>query len=43
MPLREALARLSPVAKAIAVLTDERTAWMTGNVICFDGGEDKVG
>ena len=28
------------VAKAIAALSDERLAWMTGNVIGIDGGED---
>jgi NAD(P)-dependent dehydrogenase (short-subunit alcohol dehydrogenase family) len=28
------------VARAIAALTDERLAWMTGNVIGVDGGED---
>ena len=28
------------VAKAIAALADERLAWMTGNVIGVDGGED---
>jgi enoyl-[acyl-carrier protein] reductase III len=27
------------LAKAIATLSDERTAWMTGNVIRVDGGE----
>ncbi len=30
------------VAQAIAVLMDERTHWMTGNVIRVDGGEDIV-
>jgi NAD(P)-dependent dehydrogenase (short-subunit alcohol dehydrogenase family) len=30
------------VAKAIAAFSDERTAWMTGNVIGIDGGEDVV-
>ncbi len=28
------------VARAIAALCDERPAWMTGNVIGVDGGED---
>ena len=28
------------VARAIAALSDERLAWMTGNVIGVDGGED---
>jgi NAD(P)-dependent dehydrogenase (short-subunit alcohol dehydrogenase family) len=28
------------VARAIAALSDERTAWITGNVIGVDGGED---
>ncbi len=28
------------VAKAIAALSDTRLAWMTGNVIGVDGGED---
>jgi NAD(P)-dependent dehydrogenase (short-subunit alcohol dehydrogenase family) len=28
------------VAKAIAVLSDERTQWITGNVIGVDGGEE---
>jgi enoyl-[acyl-carrier-protein] reductase (NADH) len=28
------------VARAIVALSDERTAWMTGNVIGVDGGED---
>ena len=31
------------VAQAIAVLSDERTHWITGNVIGVDGGEDVVG
>ncbi|MDZ7344215.1 MAG: SDR family oxidoreductase [candidate division KSB1 bacterium] len=31
------------VAKAIALLTDERSQWITGNVIGVDGGEDIVG
>jgi NAD(P)-dependent dehydrogenase (short-subunit alcohol dehydrogenase family) len=31
------------VAKAIAVLSDERLYWMTGNVIGIDGGEDLTG
>ena len=31
------------VAKAIAALSDERTYWITGNVIGVDGGEDIVG
>ncbi|MSQ26231.1 MAG: SDR family oxidoreductase [Dehalococcoidia bacterium] len=31
------------VARAIACLADERTAWITGNVIGVDGGEDIVG
>jgi enoyl-[acyl-carrier protein] reductase III len=30
------------VAKAIAALMDDRTHWMTGNVIRVDGGEDIV-
>ncbi|MBI3978732.1 MAG: SDR family oxidoreductase [Chloroflexi bacterium] len=30
------------VARAIAVLADARTAWLTGNVINVDGGEDIV-
>lgn len=30
------------VAKAIVAFSDERTAWMTGNVIGIDGGEDIV-
>ena len=30
------------VARAIAVLADENTYWMTGNVIGVDGGEDIV-
>jgi NAD(P)-dependent dehydrogenase (short-subunit alcohol dehydrogenase family) len=30
------------VAQAIAVLMDDRTQWMTGNVIRVDGGEDIV-
>jgi len=30
------------VARAIAALMDERTSWMTGNVIRVDGGEDIV-
>ena len=28
------------VARAIVALSDERTAWMTGNIIGVDGGED---
>jgi NAD(P)-dependent dehydrogenase (short-subunit alcohol dehydrogenase family) len=28
------------VAKAIALFADERTYWMTGNVIGVDGGEE---
>ncbi|MEX1255547.1 MAG: SDR family oxidoreductase [Dehalococcoidia bacterium] len=28
------------IARAIAALTDERLAWMTGNVIGIDGGEE---
>jgi NAD(P)-dependent dehydrogenase (short-subunit alcohol dehydrogenase family) len=28
------------VARAIAALSDERTAWMTGNIFGVDGGED---
>ncbi|MEX2245936.1 MAG: SDR family oxidoreductase [Dehalococcoidia bacterium] len=32
--------RPEDVAKAIAVLADERLYWMTGNVIGVDGGED---
>ncbi len=31
------------VARAIAALVDERTQWLTGNVIRVDGGEDMVG
>ncbi|MDZ7288432.1 MAG: SDR family oxidoreductase [candidate division KSB1 bacterium] len=31
------------VAKVIALLTDERAQWITGNVIGVDGGEDIVG
>ena len=31
------------VARAIAALSDERTYWITGNVIGVDGGEDVVG
>jgi enoyl-[acyl-carrier-protein] reductase (NADH) len=31
------------VAKAIALLADERSQWITGNVIGVDGGEDIVG
>ncbi len=31
------------VAKTIAVLSDERTQWMTGNVIRVDGGEGIAG
>ena len=31
------------VARAIAALSDERTYWITGNVIGVDGGEDIVG
>ena len=30
------------VAQAIAALMDERTHWLTGNVIRVDGGEDIV-
>jgi len=30
------------VARAIAALMDDRTSWMTGNVIRVDGGEDIV-
>jgi NAD(P)-dependent dehydrogenase (short-subunit alcohol dehydrogenase family) len=30
------------VARAIAALADERTAWMTGNVIGVDGGEELI-
>jgi NAD(P)-dependent dehydrogenase (short-subunit alcohol dehydrogenase family) len=30
------------VARAIAALSDERTAWMTGNVISVDGGEELI-
>ncbi len=30
------------VAKAVAALMDDRTQWMTGNVIRVDGGEDIV-
>jgi enoyl-[acyl-carrier-protein] reductase (NADH) len=30
------------VAQAIAALMDDRTHWMTGNVIRVDGGEDIV-
>ncbi len=32
--------RPEDVAKAITVLSDERTYWMTGNVIGIDGGEE---
>jgi NAD(P)-dependent dehydrogenase (short-subunit alcohol dehydrogenase family) len=31
------------VAKFIALLTDERAQWVTGNVVGVDGGEDIVG
>ena len=31
------------VARTIAALSDERAAWMTGNTIGVDGGEDVVG
>ena len=31
------------VARAIALLCDPRSAWMTGNVIAVDGGEEIVG
>ena len=31
------------VAKTIVAMSDERTAWITGNVIGVDGGEDIVG
>jgi hypothetical protein len=30
------------VASAIVALADDRTYWMTGNVIRVDGGEDIV-
>ena len=30
------------VAEAIAALMDDRTHWLTGNVIRVDGGEDIV-
>ncbi len=30
------------VARAIVVLSDERAAWMTGNIVGVDGGEDIV-
>ncbi len=30
------------VAKAIAALSQEESPWLTGNVICVDGGEDLV-
>jgi enoyl-[acyl-carrier protein] reductase III len=30
------------VARAIVVLADERTAWMAGNIIGVDGGEDII-
>jgi NAD(P)-dependent dehydrogenase (short-subunit alcohol dehydrogenase family) len=30
------------VARIIAVLSDERTAWMTGNIIGVDGGEEII-
>jgi enoyl-[acyl-carrier protein] reductase III len=33
----------SDVAKAIALLSDERSQWISGNVIKVDGGEDGVG
>lgn len=44
--LRNPMGRLTEptdVAKVIAVLSDERNDWMTGNVIRVDGGEDVVG
>jgi len=37
------LTRPEDVAKAIALLSDERAYWITGNVIGVDGGEDIVG
>ena len=37
------LTRPEDVACAIAALSDDRTYWMTGNVIGVDGGEDIVG
>jgi enoyl-[acyl-carrier protein] reductase III len=33
----------SDVARAIALLSDERSQWISGNVIKVDGGEDGVG
>jgi len=33
---------IEDVARAIAALSDERTAWITGNVIGVDGGEDII-
>jgi NAD(P)-dependent dehydrogenase (short-subunit alcohol dehydrogenase family) len=33
---------IEDVARAIATLSDERTAWMTGNVIGVDGGEELI-
>lgn len=37
------LTRPEDVARAISALCHENTAWMTGNVIHVDGGEDIVG
>ncbi|MFQ6048475.1 MAG: enoyl-ACP reductase [Phycisphaerae bacterium] len=37
------LTTVEDVARAIVVLADERTQWITGNVIRVDGGEDIVG
>ena len=31
------------VAKLLALLTDPRAAWLTGNTLGVDGGEDIVG
>jgi len=30
------------VARVIAALSDERTSWMTGNIIGVDGGEEII-
>jgi len=30
------------VARAIVALSDERAAWMTGNIIGVDGAEDII-
>jgi NAD(P)-dependent dehydrogenase (short-subunit alcohol dehydrogenase family) len=37
------LTRPEDVARAIALLADERSYWITGNTIRVDGGEDTVG